>query len=335
MPTPTEKKTLLQATLQALEKKYGKGTVMKLSDRKVTDLPAISTGSMGLDLALGVGGLPCGRVVEIYGPEASGKTTLALHCIAEAQKKGGVAVLIDSEHAFDKAYAKALGVDTDNLLINQPDDGEQALEVADQLIRSGGIDLVVIDSVAALVPRSELSGEMGEHKIGAQARLMSQALRKLTGNIHKTGAICLFINQLRQKIGVVFGNPETTSGGNALKFYASVRLDIRKAGQLKQADEVVGHRIKVKVVKNKVAPPFKVVCFDLIYGKGISRVGEIIDICVSLQIIQKSGAWFAYKDKKIGQGRVAVEVLLANNLDLQATLVAQIKRQLSIPIKTD
>ncbi len=327
MPAPTEKKAILQATLQALEKKYGKGVVMKLSEGKVVNLPTISTGSIGLDLALGVGGLPCGRVVEIYGPESSGKTTLALHCIAEAQKKRGVAVLIDSEHAFDKFYAKALGVDTDNLLINQPDNGEQALEIADQLIRSGGVDLVVIDSVAALVPKSELAGEMGEHKIGAQARLMSQALRKLTSGIHKTGAICLFINQLRHKIGIVFGNPETTPGGNALKFYASVRLDIRKAGQIKQADEVIGHRIKVKVVKNKVAPPFKVVCFDLIYGKGISRLGEIIDICVSLQIIQKSGSWFAYKDKKLGQGRKAVQTLLASNLNLQATLVAEIKKQ--------
>lgn len=316
---------MLQTTLQALEKKYGKGIIMKLSDQKVASMPTVSTGSLGLDHALGVGGLPCGRIVELYGPESSGKTTLALHVIAEIQQKGGIAVLIDSEHAFDRTYAKALGVNTSSLLITQPDDGEQALEIADQLIRSRSVDLVVIDSVAALVPKSELEGEIGDHSVGTQARLMSKALRRLTGNIHKTGSVCIFINQLRQKIGVVFGNPETTPGGNALKFYASVRLDIRKTAQLKQLDKLIGHRVKVKVVKNKVAPPFKTASFDLLYGRGINRLGEIIDLGVSLGIIAKSGAWLAYNNEKIGQGRQAATEFLAGNVDLQKTLVDQIK----------
>jgi recombination protein RecA len=298
---------------------------MKLSDTHVLDVPAISTGSIGLDLALGVGGIPRGRVIEIYGPESSGKTTLAMHCIAEAQKAGGMAAFIDAEHAFDKVYAENLGIDTENLLISQPDNGEQALEITEHLIRSGAIDIIVIDSVAALVPKAELEGEMGESKMGLQARLMSQALRKLTGTINKTGCSCVFINQLREKIGIVFGNPETTTGGNALKFYASVRLDIRRIGQIKESPtEVTGNRTRVKVVKNKVAPPFKIVEFDIIYGEGISKVGEIIDIGVELDIINKSGSWFSYEGTKLGQGREAVKTLLLDNPELMDELETKI-----------
>ena len=299
---------------------------MKLSDENILDIPAISTGSLGLDIALGVGGIPKGRVIEIYGPESSGKTTLSMHCIAEAQKNGGLAAFIDAEHAFDKTYAEKLGIDTENLLISQPDNGEQALEIAEHLIRSGAIDIIVIDSVAALVPKGELEGEMGESKMGLQARLMSQALRKLTGTINKTGCSCIFINQLREKIGVMFGNPETTTGGNALKFYASVRLDIRRIGQIKEsANEVTGNRTRVKVVKNKVAPPFKVVEFDIMYGHGISKVGEIIDLGVELDVIKKSGSWFSYEGNKLGQGRDAVKSLLEDNPELTEELESKIK----------
>lgn len=313
----SEKLKALQLTIDKLDKQYGKGTVMKLSDERVIDIPAISTGSLGLDIALGVGGIPRGRVIEIYGPESSGKTTLSMHCIAEAQKKGGLAAFIDAEHAFDKSYAEKLGIDIENLLISQPDNGEQALEIAEHLIRSGAIDIIVIDSVAALVPRGELEGEMGDSKMGLQARLMSQALRKLTGTINKTGCSCIFINQLREKIGVMFGNPETTTGGNALKFYASVRLDIRRIGQIKEsADNITGNRVRVKVVKNKVAPPFKVVEFDIMYGQGISKVGEIIDLGVELNVIKKSGSWFSYEKDKLGQGRDTVKQLLADNPEL-------------------
>jgi recombination protein RecA len=329
MSDKTEKLKALQLTIDKLEKTYGKGTVMRLSDSKVVDIPAISTGSLGLDLALGIGGIPKGRIVEVYGPESSGKTTLSLHCIAEAQKGGGMAAFIDAEHAFDKAYAEKLGIDIENLLISQPDNGEQALEIAEHLIRSGTIDIIVIDSVAALVPRSELEGDMGDSKMGLQARLMSQALRKLTGVISKTGCSCIFINQLREKIGVVFGNPETTTGGNALKFYASVRLDIRRISQLKDNNgEIFGNRTKVKVVKNKVAPPFKVVEFDIIYGEGISKVGEIIDLGVALGTIQKSGSWFSYEGNNLAQGREAVKTLLQDNPELLDTLEGQIRTQL-------
>ncbi len=289
---------------------------MRLGERKVVDVPSISTGSLGLDRALGVGGLPCGRIVEIYGPESAGKTTLALHAIAETQKKGGTAVLIDSEHAFDEAYAQALGIVTKDLLISQPDYGEQALDIADNLIRSGGVDMVVIDSVAALVPKSELTGELGELKLGAQARLMSQALRRLTGIIHKTGAICIFINQLRQKIGVMFGNPETTPGGNALKFYASIRIDVRRGSQIKQGDVGIGHLLKAKVVKNKVGAPFKVAQMDLIYGKGISKIRELADLAIDLELIKRSGAWFSYGGEKIGQGKQAMLTWLATHPDI-------------------
>ena len=330
MAENSEKLKALQLTIDKLEKTYGKGAVMKLSDNKVLDVPTISTGSLGLDMALGVGGIPKGRVIEVYGPESSGKTTLAMHCIAEAQRKGGLAAIIDAEHAFDKSYAEKLGIDTENLLISQPDNGEQALEIAEHLIRSGALDIVVIDSVAALVPRGELEGEMGDSKMGLQARLMSQALRKLTGAINKTGCACIFINQLREKIGVMFGNPETTTGGNALKFYASVRLDIRRIGQIKEsADNVLGNRTRVKVVKNKVAPPFKVVEFDIMYGRGISKAGEILDIGVELDVVKKSGSWFSYNDNKLGQGRDAVKQLLEDNPELMEELEEKIKAKIN------
>lgn len=324
-----EKLKALQMTLDKLEKTYGKGTIMKLGDSVIEPLEAISTGSLGLDIALGINGLPKGRVIEIYGPESSGKTTLALHAIAESQKKGGVAAFIDAEHAFDKFYAKKLGVDVENLLISQPDNGEQALEIADNLIRSGAIDIIVIDSVAALVPKSEIEGEMGDSKMGLHARLMSQALRKLTGTISKTGCCCIFINQLREKIGVMFGNPETTTGGNALKFYASVRLDIRRTGQIKDGDEVIGNRVKVKIVKNKVAPPFRIAEFDVMYGKGISKSGEIIDIGVDFDIVKKAGSWFSYGETKLGQGRDAVKQLIEDNPELAEELEGKIKAILS------
>ncbi len=330
MSVANEKLKALQLTIDKLEKTYGKGAVMKLSDERVVDVPAISTGSLGLDIALGVGGIPRGRVIEIYGPESSGKTTLSMHCIAEAQKAGGLAAFIDAEHAFDKVYAENLGIDTENLLISQPDDGEQALEIAEHLIRSGAIDLIVIDSVAALVPRGELEGEMGDSKMGLQARLMSQAMRKLTGVISKTGCACIFINQLREKIGVMFGNPETTTGGNALKFYASVRLDIRRIGQIKEsADNILGNRTRVKVVKNKVAPPFKVVEFDIMYGQGISKVGEILDLGVELEIVNKSGSWFSYEGNKLGQGRDAVKQLLADNPELSDEIEGKIRSKVN------
>lgn len=329
MSEAKEKLKALQLTIDKLEKTYGKGTVMKLSDEKVMDIPFIPTGSLGLDLALGIGGIPRGRVTEIYGPESSGKTTLTMHCIAEAQKRGGLAAFIDAEHAFDRSYAERLGIDTENLLISQPDNGEQALEIADHLIRSGAIDIIVIDSVAALVPKGELEGEMGDSKMGLQARLMSQALRKLTGTISKTGCACIFINQLREKIGVMFGNPETTTGGNALKFYASVRLDIRRIGQIKEsADDITGNRVKVKVVKNKVAPPFKVVEFDIMYGRGISKSGEIVDLGVELDVIQKSGSWFSYGGNKLGQGRDAVKQLIEDNPELMEELERKIKEKI-------
>jgi recombination protein RecA len=316
----SEKLKALQNTMDRIEKTYGKGTVMKLGDAPVEDVEVISTGSLGLDVALGIGGLPKGRVIEIYGPESSGKTTVALHAIAESQKKGGIAAFIDAEHAFDAAYAQKLGVDIANLLISQPDNGEQALEITENLIRSGAIDIIVIDSVAALTPKSEIEGEMGDSKMGLHARLMSQALRKLTATISKTRCCCIFINQLREKIGIMFGNPETTTGGNALKFYASVRLDIRRIGQIKDGDNVQGNRVKVKVVKNKVAPPFRLAEFDLIYGEGISKTGEIIDMGVELNIIKKSGSWFSYGDTKLGQGRDAVKQLLIDNPELSDEL---------------
>jgi recombination protein RecA len=316
----------LKLTLDKLDKTYGKGTVMKMGDAAVEDTEVIPTGSLGLDVALGVGGYPKGRVVEIYGPESSGKTTLTLHAIAEAQKKGGIAAFIDAEHAFDRYYAEDLGVDVENLIISQPDNGEQALEIADNLIRSGAIDIIVIDSVAALTPKSEIEGEMGDSKMGLHARLMSQALRKLTGSISKTKCTVIFINQLREKIGVMFGNPETTTGGNALKFYASVRLDIRRSTQIKNTNsEVLGNKTRVKVVKNKVAPPFKTVEFDIVYGKGISKVGEIIDLGVDFEIIKKSGSWFSYDDTKLGQGREAVKSLLLDNPELMDELEQKIK----------
>lgn len=319
----------LKLTLDKLDKAYGKGTVMKMSDSAVVDVEAIPSGSLGLDIALGVGGYPRGRVIEIYGPESSGKTTLTLHAIAEAQKAGGIAAFIDAEHAFDRFYAQKLGVDIDNLIISQPDNGEQALEITDNLIRSGAIDIVVIDSVAALTPKSEIEGEMGDSKMGLHARLMSQALRKLTGSISKTNCTVIFINQLREKIGVMFGNPETTTGGNALKFYASVRLDIRRSTQIKETDgNVTGNKTKVKVVKNKVAPPFKTAEFDIMYGEGISKVGEILDIAVEHDIIKKSGSWFSYDDTKLGQGRDAVKALIKDNPELQDELEAKIKAAL-------
>ena len=315
-----EKLKALQLTMDKLDKTYGKGTIMKLGDSAVIDIPFISTGSISLDHALGIGGLPRGRVVEIYGPESSGKTTLALHAIAEAQRQGGIAAFVDAEHAFDRYYAQKLGVDTENLFISQPDNGEQALEITENLIRSGAIDIIVIDSVAALTPRSEIEGEMGDSKMGLQARLMSQALRKLTATISKTGSCCVFINQLREKIGVMFGNPETTTGGNALKFYASVRIDIRRATQIKDGENMIGNRTRVKVVKNKVAPPFRVAEFDIIYGEGISKMGEVIDLGVDHGIIKKSGSWYSYGDTKLGQGRDAVKSLLADNPELAEEL---------------
>jgi len=320
-----EKLKALQLTLDKLEKTYGKGAIMKLGDSVVEPLDAISTGSLGLDIALGIGGLPRGRVVEIYGPEASGKTTLAIHAIANVQKAGGIAAFIDAEHAFDRFYAEKLGVDTKSLLISQPDNGEQALEITDNLIRSGAIDLVVIDSVAALTPKAEIEGEMGDSRMGLQARLMSQALRKLTGTINKTGCCCIFINQLREKIGIMFGNPETTTGGNALKFYASVRLDIRRVSQLKEGDVVSGNHVRVKVIKNKLAPPFRQAEFDIIFGEGISRVGEVIDIGVEKGIIKKSGSWFSYDDTKLGQGREAVKQLFNDNPELADEIENKIK----------
>ncbi len=320
---------VLEATLGKLEKNYGKGAIMRLGSTNVEKVPSISTGSIGLDFALGVDGLPKGRVTEIYGPESSGKTTLALHVIAEAQKEGGIAAFIDAEHAFDRYYAAKLGVNIEDLLISQPDNGEQALEITDNLIRSGAIDVIVIDSVAALTPKSEIEGEMGDSKMGLQARLMSQALRKLTANISKTNTICIFINQLREKIGVMFGNPETTTGGNALKFYASVRLDIRRISQIKDTDEVRGNRVRVKVVKNKVAPPFRKAEFDIMYGEGISKIGEIIDIGVDKGIIKKSGSWFSYGDTRLGQGREAVKKILSDNPDLMEELESKIKAALA------
>ena len=317
----------LKLTLDKLDKAYGKGTVMKMSDQAVIDVDSIPTGSLGLDIALGVGGYPRGRVIEIYGPESSGKTTLTLHAIAEAQKAGGIAAFIDAEHAFDRHYAEKLGVDLENLIISQPDNGEQALEIADNLIRSGAIDIVVIDSVAALTPKSEIEGEMGDSKMGLHARLMSQALRKLTGSISKTNCTVIFINQLREKIGVMFGNPETTTGGNALKFYASVRLDIRRSTQIKESDgSVAGNKTRVKVVKNKVAPPFKTAEFDIMYGEGISKVGEILDIAVENDIIKKSGSWFSYEDTKLGQGRDAVKILLKDNPELMDELEEKVRK---------
>lgn len=321
----------LKLTLDKMDKTYGKGTVMKMSDQAISDIEAISSGSVGLNLALGVGGYPRGRVIEIYGPESSGKTTLTLHAIAEAQKAGGIAAFIDAEHAFDRFYAEALGIDLENLIISQPDNGEQALEITDNLIRSGAIDIIVIDSVAALTPKSEIEGEMGDSKMGLHARLMSQALRKLTASISKTHCTVIFINQLREKIGVMFGNPETTTGGNALKFYASVRLDIRRSTQIKDANSnVLGNKTKVKVVKNKVAPPFKTAEFDIMYGEGVSKIGEIIDIGVDYEIIKKSGSWFSYEDTKLGQGRDAVKAVLKDNPDLMDELEEKIKNAIKV-----
>lgn len=323
-----DKLKVLKLTLDKIEKDYGKGSVMMLGDKQKVQIDVTSTGSLGLDVALGVGGFPAGRIIEIYGPESSGKTTIAIHTIAEAQKKGGICAIIDAEHAFDAGYARKLGVDVDNLIISQPDYGEQALEIADRLISSGAIDVVVIDSVAALVPKGELEGEMGESKMGLQARLMSQALRKLTATISRTGCCCIFINQLREKIGVMFGNPETTTGGNALKFYASVRLDIRRISQIKDGDVASGNRTRVKVVKNKVAPPFRQVEFDIIFGEGISKIGEIIDMGVDLGILNKSGSWFSYGDSKIGQGRDAVKQFLNDNPEVAQEIERQIRAAL-------
>jgi recombination protein RecA len=319
-----EKLKALEVTLGKIEKDFGKGTIMKLGDHAIENIQIISTGSIGLNAALGIGGFPRGRVIEIYGPEASGKTTLAIHAIAEAQKNGGIAAIIDAEHTFDRFYAEKLGVDVENLLISQPDNGEQALEIADNLIRSGALDIIVIDSVAALTPKAEIEGEMGDSKMGLQARLMSQALRKLTANISKTNTSCVFINQLREKIGVMFGNPETTTGGNALKFYASVRVDIRKTNQIKEGDEVVGNRTRVKIVKNKLAPPFRKADFDILYGEGISQLGEIVDLGTDFNIIKKSGSWFSYGETRIGQGRDAVKQILKDNPELYEELKAKV-----------
>jgi recombination protein RecA len=324
-----EKLKALQLTIDKLEKTYGKGTIMKLDGGVVDEVEVIPTGSITLDMALGIGGFPKGRIVEIYGPESSGKTTLAIHAIAEAQKRGGIAAIIDAEHAFDRSYAKKLGVNLDDLLISQPDNGEQALEIADNLIRSGAIDIIVIDSVAALTPKGEIEGEMGDSKMGLQARLMSQALRKLTATINKTNCCCIFINQLREKIGVMFGNPETTTGGNALKFYASLRLDIRRISQIKEGENVIGNRTRVKIVKNKLAPPFRQAEFDILYGEGISRIGEILDLGVDFGIIKKSGSWFSYGDTKLGQGRDAVKQLLNDNPELAEELEAKIREGLA------
>ena len=328
-----EKLKALQLTLDRIDKEFGKGAIMKMGDAAIDDVASIPSGSIALDIAIGVGGYPRGRVVEIYGPESSGKTTLAIHAIAEAQKAGGVAAFIDAEHAFDRFYAEKLGVDIENLLISQPDNGEQALEITDHLIRSGAIDIVVIDSVAALTPKSEIEGEMGDSKMGLQARLMSQALRKLTANISKTKTCCIFINQLREKIGVMFGNPETTTGGNALKFYASVRIDIRRISQIKEGDEVLGNRTRVKIVKNKIAPPFRKAEFDILYGEGISRFGEIIDLSVDYNLVKKSGSWFSYGDTKLGQGRDAVKQLIADNPELTDELEIKIREAVLQPRK--
>jgi len=324
-----EKLKALQLAMDKIEKDHGKGTIMKMGDSKVEEIPVISTGSIGLDMALGVGGFPRGRVIEIFGPESSGKTTLAIHAVAEAQKAGGIAAIIDAEHAFDRFYAEKLGVDVENLLISQPDNGEQALEIADQLIRSSAVDIVVIDSVAALTPKAEIEGDMGDSKMGLQARLMSQALRKLTGSINKTNTTCVFINQLRDKIGVMFGNPETTTGGNALKFYASIRIDIRKTGQIKDGEEVIGNQTRVKIVKNKVAPPFRKAEFDIMFGEGISKIGEIIDLGVENQIIKKSGSWYSYGDSKLGQGRDAAKDCLRDNPELAAQLEAKVREAIA------
>jgi len=326
-----EKLKALQLALDKIDKDYGKGTIMKMGDSAVIDVPSISSGSITLDTALGIGGYPKGRVIEIFGPESSGKTTLAIHAIAETQKQGGIAAIIDAEHAFDRSYAEKLGVDTENLLISQPDNGEQALEITDQLIRSGAIDIIVVDSVAALTPKAEIEGDMGDSRMGLQARLMSQALRKLTANINKTGTICVFINQLREKIGVMFGNPETTTGGNALKFYASIRIDIRRIGQIKDGDNIKGNKTRVKIVKNKLAPPFRKAEFDIMYGEGISKIGEIIDLGVDYDIIKKSGSWFSYGDTKLGQGRDAVKNLIADNPELMAELENKIREKINNP----
>ncbi|MBU2650308.1 MAG: recombinase RecA [Bacteroidetes bacterium] len=320
-----DKLKALELAIGNIEKNHGKGAIMKLGDQVVENIPFIPSGSIGLDFAMGIGGYPRGRIIEIYGPESSGKTTLALHAIAEAQKSGGIAAFIDAEHAFDRFYAKKLGIDIDNLLVSQPDNGEQALEIVDNLIRSGAIDIIVIDSVAALTPKSEIEGEMGDSKMGLQARLMSQALRKLTANISRTGTVCVFINQLREKIGVMFGNPETTTGGNALKFYTSLRLDIRRTNQIKEGEDITGNRVRVKVVKNKVAPPFRKAEFDIVYGEGISRIGEIIDMGVDYNIIKKSGSWFSYGETKLGQGRDAVKKLLLDNPELSEEVENKIK----------
>lgn len=327
----SEKQKALQLTVDRLEKTYGKGAIMRLGDKQVVEADTISSGSLGLDIALGIGGFPRGRVIEIFGPESSGKTTLAIHAIAECQKKGGIAAFIDAEHAFDRFYAEALGVDTENLLISQPDNGEQALEITENLIRSGAIDIIVIDSVAALVPRAEIEGEMGDSKVGLQARLMSQAMRKLTGTIGRTGCCCVFINQLREKIGVMFGNPEVTTGGNALKFYASMRIDIRRSGSAIKDREanVVGNTVKVKIVKNKLAPPFRIAIFDIMYGKGISKVGEIIDLGVELEIVKKSGSWFSYEGTKIAQGREAAKQFMDDNPEVAAEVESRIKQKIS------